>query len=79
MLELVEGLCILGYFVFSIFSVYMVCISVKKPDGNLMGKMIYWNAYFVIIVMVATVILSLSLILSNLFLDLMKAHIVIGM
>ena len=78
-IQLIQGLFVLSYLAFSWFCVYMVFLSTKKPDeGNLMGKIIYWHAYFVIIVLTLTVIVTMAFVGANTIINAMQAHIMIG-
>lgn len=76
--QLMQGLFVLSYMLFSYLCVYLVLVSTKKPDNNMLGKIVYANAYFVVIVMTLTVIGTLSFVFANTIINVMQAHIMIG-
>lgn len=62
--QLVLGMYIVTYFVFCVFSVWMVLTAKIEPNKPL-GKFIKYHGYAVIIVFVSTAVLTMSIIMSG--------------
>ncbi|MHA1169611.1 MAG: hypothetical protein ACTSRU_17425 [Candidatus Hodarchaeales archaeon] len=66
--NLLFGLFLVMYFVFSAYTVYMVLIGKPKPGQEVLGRLVYKHGQAWIGIMIATSIVTLSFIFANVIL-----------
>jgi hypothetical protein len=76
--QLLLGLALLIYLVFSITTIYFVFIGKKSANTTFVGKAIWYHGVVWIISMIAVVILTMAFIFANILLNVINLRVLIG-
>jgi hypothetical protein len=79
-INLILGMAILMYMLFSGFTIYMVLVSKNKPDRNTdyIGRFLYWHGTSWMIGMVIVFALTLALIFASFIMNVINMRVIVG-
>ena len=78
MIELFLGIPILGYFVWTAFTIYLTCMSKITNSTTMVGKIILYHGLAWMYAMCGIAVLTLSIIFANMIMNALHIQVYFG-